>query len=82
MPDKQKPAEVRIGAIKATIWTNESESGPWHSVTFSRLYKDGEEWKNTGNFRRDDLLLLAKVVDHAHTRILELQQHAPQSQTD
>lgn len=82
MASSQKPVDVRIGAIKATIWTNESESGLWHSVNFSRLYKDGEEWKNTGNFRRDDLLLLAKVVDLAHTRILELQQHASQSQTD
>ena len=82
MANSQKPVEVRIGAIKATIWTNESDSGPWHSVTFSRIYKDGEEWKNSSTFRRDDLLLLAKVVDRAHTRILQLQQQDSQSQAD
>ncbi|WP_261340650.1 hypothetical protein [Planctopirus hydrillae] len=40
-------------------------------MTVSRIYKDGEEWKQTESFGRDDLPLLAKVVDLAHTWIFE-----------
>jgi hypothetical protein len=71
----QKPAsEIRIGSIKATNWRNEIEGGTRHNVTFERLHMDGDKWKSTRSFGRDDLLLLAKVADAAHTRIFELQQ--------
>ena len=70
---KAKPvAEVRLGSIKAAIWKNETEAGTRHSVTFERLYRDGLVWKSTASFGRDDLLLLAKVADLAHTKIHEL----------
>ena len=82
MANPQKPVEVRIGAIKATIWRNETETGLRHNATFSRLYKDGDEWKSTSSFGRDDLLVLAKVADLAHSRIFALQQQAAQSQAD
>ena len=36
--------------------------------------RDGDEWKRTQSFGRNDLLVLAKVADHAHSRIFELQQ--------
>jgi hypothetical protein len=69
---KQKPAhEIRLGRIKATIWENETDSGPRHNVIVSRIYKDGEEWKQTSSFGRDDLPLVAKVVDLAHSWIYE-----------
>ena len=70
----QKPvAEVRIGRVKGTIWPNGTEEQPRHNVTFSRLYKDDAgEWKTTQSFGRNDLLVLAKVADLAHTRLFEL----------
>lgn len=61
--------EIRIGAIRAAIWRNETESGVRHNVTFERIYRDGEEWRSTSSFGRDDLLLLGKVADQAHTWI-------------
>jgi len=70
MKNKVKPIhEVRIGFIKAAIWKNETEAGVRYNVTFSRLYKDVEQWKSTESFGRDDLLLLAKVADNAHSWI-------------
>jgi hypothetical protein len=67
---KQQPVhEIRLGAIKATIWANETTAGMRHNVTVTRLYKDGDEWKRTESFGRDDLPVLAKVVDMAHTWI-------------
>lgn len=62
--------EIRLGRIKAAIFENQTESGPRHNVVVGRLYKaDGEEWKTADSFGRDDLPLLAKVVDLAHTWI-------------
>ena len=70
-----KPAsEIRIGSVKAAIWPNNAEGRILYTVTFSRLYKDGEQWKTTQIFGRNDLLVLAKVADQAHTHIFELQQ--------
>ena len=69
---KEKPIhEQRIGAIKAAIWRNETPSGVRFKVTFSRLYKERpeESWKSTDSFGQNDLLLLAKVADAAHTWI-------------
>lgn len=77
---KQKPvSEVRIGHIKAAIWKNETDKGPhggsvtFFNVTLSRLYKEGDSWKTSESLGRDDLLLAAKVLSAAHSRIYELQ---------
>ena len=70
MKTKTKPTqEVRLGAIKAAIWRNDTEAGVRYNATFTRLYKDGESWKSTESFGRDDLLTLAKVADHTHSWI-------------
>lgn len=69
---KQKPIyEVRLGRIKAAIWENETQNGTRHNVTFSRLYRDGDDWKSTESFGRDDLPLIAKVADMAHSWIYQ-----------
>ena len=79
MANPKPVTEVRIGRVKATIWRNGTEEHPRHNVTFSRLYKDGNQWKSTQSFGRNDLLVLAKVADQAHSRIFELsQEEAPE----
>ena len=68
---KTRPVhEVRAGRIRAAIWANPSEKGVWHTVTLSRLYKEGDEWEDSQSFGRDDLLL-AKVIDQAHSWIID-----------
>jgi hypothetical protein len=63
------------GPLTGSVWTNDTPGDPRHSVTFQRLYKDGDDgWKTTRSFGRDDLLVLAKVADLAYSRILELQE--------
>jgi hypothetical protein len=69
MPKDKPVNEIRLGAIKAAIWKNDTESGVRFNVTFSRLYRDGEDWKSTDSFGRDDLLVLRKVADQAHSWI-------------
>lgn len=73
---KPQPADhVRLGSISAAIWANETEKGVRYGVSFERLYKDPQsgKWKSSATFNRDDLLVLAKVSDLAHSRIHELQ---------
>jgi len=68
--EKTKPVhEIRLGAIKAAIWANDTQAGIRHNVTLTRLYKDGEEWRSSDSFGRDDLPVVAKVADMAHTWI-------------
>ena len=70
-----KPAQkIRSGALEVTIWKNDGDKGAWYSVTPRRSYKQGEEWKETDSFGFDDLLVLAKLLDLAHTWILERHQ--------
>lgn len=68
---KNRPVhEVRIGADKATIWCNQTANGPMYNVTFARIYRDAEDnWKESTSFSRDDLLVIAKLADVAHTWI-------------
>ena len=64
--ETQKPVhEVRLGKIKAAIWANESERGTRYNVTVSRIYKDGDEWKSSESFGRDDIPLVIKALDRA-----------------
>ena len=75
---KEKPThEVRLGAIKAAVWRNTTETGDTRfSVKISRIYKDGDAWKSTEHFGRDDLLPLAKVADQVHSWIHQQEQWA------
>jgi hypothetical protein len=69
----QPVEEVRIGSVKAAIWRNEGESGPRFNVTFQRLYRtENGKWQSTAGFNRDDLLVLMKVADATHTRVVQL----------
>ena len=64
---KTKPAfEIRYGLIKATVWRKQTSFGMRHNVKFVRLFKDGDQWRESLNFGRDDLPLVAKVADKCH----------------
>lgn len=77
--NNSKPAhEIRIGRIKATIWLNKTTNGELYNTAFNRIYRVEQEkregpndngWREVPSFGRDDLLLLAKVADQAHSWI-------------
>ena len=75
-PKPRPVTTIRLGPVEAAVWENPRPDGrPNHSVTFSRSYKDGEEWKNSASYFTEQLPLLAKAADMAHTAILtELRQ--------
>ena len=43
MANPKPISEVRIGRVKAAIWPNGTDGRTRHNVTFSRLYKDGDQ---------------------------------------
>jgi len=63
---------LRLGRIKAAVWENNSDQRAFFNVTFARTYMDADKkFRDTDSFGRDDLLLLAKLADQAHTFICE-----------
>ena len=72
--------EIRMGRIRAAIWENQTQNGTRHNVTLSRLYKDGDDWRDSTSFGRDDLPLVVKVADLAHSWIYEHNQRTSGSE--
>lgn len=70
-PGNPPANQFKMGRIRAAVWLNETENGPRYNVTVSRLYKDGDDWHDSQSFGRDDLPLVMKVVDQAHTWIYQ-----------
>ncbi len=56
-PETKQPTQRRqFGRVKMSIWENESEHGPFHSVRISRSYKDAQgEFQDTSGFSLQDL---------------------------
>ena len=70
MSDKARPAhKIQHRGIAVTIWKNEGKNGPFYSVTLSRRYKQGDEWKESSSYDEDDLLLLTELLTEAHAWI-------------
>ena len=67
MATQKKPATtLRCGGIKAAIWMNDTEKGPFYSATFSRSFKDAEgNWKNSASFGLSDLEAITALAAQA-----------------
>ena len=65
--NKKQPAnQLRCGNIKATIWENTSEKGPFFATTFTRPLKDQSgTWRNGTSFGLNDLEALVTVAREA-----------------
>ena len=65
-PNSNKPVHtIRNGTISASIWRQDTEKGPMFNVTFQRGYKEGEAWRNSTSFGRNNLLLLNLIAMRA-----------------
>jgi hypothetical protein len=61
--------EIRRGLIKVRVWQKRTRSGLRFTVTISRMYRNGDVWKESTRFGRDDIPLIKLVLDEAHTWI-------------
>ncbi|ANK83160.1 MAG: hypothetical protein TEF_21935 [Rhizobiales bacterium NRL2] len=73
-PEPQRPAEtLRDGSIKASIWRNEGEKGPFYTTSLSRTYTDAEgNSRDTSSFIGTDLLKVAELARGAYERTREM----------
>lgn len=77
---------IRLGGIKAAIWENEVGNSVRFNTTFAKVYRlkeddrkaDDNGFRETQSFGRDDLPLLTKVADLAHTWCYENRPNASQ----
>lgn len=54
--EKNKPVfKAKFGTIDAAVWEQEGKDGKFLTVSASRNYKDGEEWKKTNSLRVNDI---------------------------
>lgn len=60
--------EIACGNVRAAIWRHATEFGPEHTVTVERMRPFGVD--EDVRFEREDLLLLSRILDDAHTWIL------------
>lgn len=72
--EARRPIEtVREGPLKAAIWCNQGENGPYHSVTVARTYKDRDgNLQDTQSFRPKDMLGLSELARRAHHNARDL----------
>ena len=70
----RQPADViRDTNLKATIWRNDSDKGPFYATEFARTYRDKDgEYRDTHSFATSDLLKLAELARAAYSRTSEL----------
>jgi hypothetical protein len=62
---------IRFGLIKCEITLHSTSSGDRYNVRLVRLYRNGDQWHESTRFGRDDLQLVAKLADMAHTWIYD-----------
>ena len=67
----QPVQEIRLGDIRASIWANQTDEGIRHNITFTRVYKIGRRWQDSGSFGCNDLPIISQVADLAHKWILQ-----------
>jgi len=58
------------GPVSASIWaknkTVEGETVKFYSVTITKAYKEGEDWKYTNSFNIEDIPKVALVANEAY----------------
>jgi hypothetical protein len=73
---------IRFGLIKCEIHLRQTHAGDRFNVSISRLFRNGEAWSESKQFGRDDLPLVSKVADLAHTWIFAVHQNSTQKMED
>ncbi|HXE43230.1 MAG TPA: hypothetical protein VN516_09420 [Candidatus Baltobacteraceae bacterium] len=71
---KQKPAaQFRSGALSVSVWERRHNDKPFYNATPQRAYLDEKDtsespdgtWKYTDSFSRDDLPVIAALLNQA-----------------
>lgn len=74
MSESNRPIEtLRDGNLKASIWQNEGDKGPYLMTTLTRTYTDDRgNYHDTNSFSGTDLLRISELARQAYQRSNEL----------
>jgi hypothetical protein len=69
MEDNRPLHTMSYGAVRVSIWANQTSLGTFYNVMASRSYKKDENWHDSTSFGEFDLPILAKAILDAHSWI-------------
>lgn len=74
--ENHKPVKVfRLRGISASVFANRAKSGErnvtFHKVSLQRTYRDGDSYKTTTSFSRDDLPIAGHLLKQAWAFVLD-----------
>ncbi|MBW3599742.1 MAG: hypothetical protein KY475_21035 [Planctomycetes bacterium] len=75
-----KPVKTfRFKGVAASVFENVSEDGEsrFHKVSVQRIYKQGDEFRSTNSFGRDELPIAVLLMQRAWEFILERESAKP-----
>ena len=62
--------ELRRGLIVVRVWRKRTKGCFSYTITAVRLFRNGDQWKESTRFGCDDIPLLRLVLNEAHTLII------------
>ena len=73
-PSNGPVKQFRAGALSVAVFKREHEKDTFYSATPSRAYTqdDGQTWEYTDSFNRDDLPVVAALLNQAFSWIVEI----------
>ena len=80
--DRNQPRDIlRDGNLKASIWRNEGEKGPFYSANLARVYRDDQgELRDSQSFSGGDLLRVSELARKTYDRTQELRREDRESE--
>lgn len=68
---------IRDGNLKATVWENDGEKGPFYSVNLSRTYTDeAGNYHDSDSFTGAELLRISRLAAEAYGTVSQLRNEA------
>lgn len=68
--------EFKYGLIKAIVAAKRTKAGTRYTVSVTRLYRNGDHWKQSSKFGADDIPAMRLALDRAYGWILLQKQAA------
>jgi len=69
--------EIRRGLIRVRVRVQGKKDSPRYSLSVVRVYRNGDQWKESSRFGRDDIPLMRLALDEAYGWILLRQAGEP-----
>lgn len=70
MSDRKPEDTLRDGAIKSTIWKNQSAKGDFYSAQITKTYRDDQGKYHDGvSFTSNDMLRVSEIARETHHRM-------------